>query len=199
VLEVGSYNANGNFKDFCVSKGIYYLGIDIANGPDVDLVCDITSEFSEITKVIGGGCFDAIICANVLEHLYEPVKALNNMRELLREDGYLIIITPLLWDLHGWPKDYFRLNPDFYRRYAMENGLHILEDTFNLSIRNTRKIFSSCNSIPMIIPDLYPRGIINLMLKVISYFIVPELKQCWPHVYVNLICQKNAACLSNKS
>lgn len=197
VLEVGSYNANGNFKEFFMTKGISYLGIDIAPGPDVDLICDITADFSEIVKVLGQSTFDAIICANVLEHLYEPIKALNNMRKLLRDDGFLIIITPLIWDLHSWPQDYFRLNPDFYRRYSKDNGLRILEDTFNLSVRNTRKIFSSIDTIPMIVPDLYKKGILNILLRALGRFFVPELQQCWPHVYLNLICQKMTAPHSN--
>lgn len=47
VLEVGSFNANGNCKNFISNKGLNYLGIDIQNGPDVDLICDITDDIKK--------------------------------------------------------------------------------------------------------------------------------------------------------
>ncbi|MCK5594816.1 class I SAM-dependent methyltransferase [bacterium] len=190
VLEVGSYNFNGNCKEFIEKKGLNYLGIDIENGPDVDLVCDITDDIKIIKERLNQQQFDLIICMNVLEHLYEPKKALDNMRHLLKEDGYLIIVTPLVWNLHEYPCDFYRLNPDFYKRYMQDNNLTILENTFLLSVRNTRKFYSNIKILPAIIPNIYEKGIINIILRIAGRFI-HELRQSWAHTYLNLICQKN--------
>lgn len=189
VLEVGSYNFNGNCKEFLEKKGLQYLGIDIKNGPDVDLICDITDDIKIIKEKLNHQCFDLIICMNVLEHLYEPKKALDNMRHLLKEGGYLIIVTPLVWNLHEYPSDFYRLNPDFYKRYMQDNNLIILENTFLLSVRNTRKFYSNIKTLPAIIPNVYEKGVINIILRIGGRFI-HELRQSWAHTYLNLICQK---------
>jgi len=254
VLEVGSFNVNGNCKNFILSKGLRYLGIDIQDGPDVDLICDITDDMENIEEKLNHEKLDLIICMNVLEHLYEPIKALNNMRHLLRGKGYLIIVTPLVWDLHDWPHDFYRLNPDFYKKYTQDNNLQILEGTFLLSIRDNRKFYPDIKILPMIIPHLYKnviekndfsgavtdieglwedliknnyideQGLLQhkfatlrdplefvvgpkYILKKSELFYIlqksyiglilnnlvgaaPELRECWPHIYLNLICQK---------
>jgi SAM-dependent methyltransferase len=254
VLEIGSFNVNGNCKMFIAKQGLRYIGLDLRQGPDVDLVCDITEDILSLHTRLAYEKFDLIICMNVLEHLYEPMKALNNMKQLLREYGYVIIVTPLVWDLHDWPFDFYRLNPDFFIRYAQENNFTILEGTFLFSTRDNRTFFPDIKTLPMILPHLYKqtvarndfRGIIDdieglwdelvknqliesngalkekfmafqsdhelslgpkfaererdiyavlqkarigIMLAYMSRF-VPELRECWPHIYMNLIYQK---------
>lgn len=254
VLEVGSFNVNGNCKKFILDRGINYIGIDIREGPDVDLICDITDDIKNIEIKLDYEKFDLIICMNVLEHLFEPIKALNNMNHLLRQDGYMMIVTPLVWDLHDWPHDFYRLNPDFFIKYAHDNNLRILEGTFLLSIRDNRQFYEDINVLPMLIPHIYKcnvekndfieitddieglwtdlqknqfideRGLIqrrftilknpnelvvdskyamkkneifNILYKRYMGLIlfnfaksIPELRECWPHIYLNLIYQK---------
>jgi ubiquinone/menaquinone biosynthesis C-methylase UbiE len=38
--------------------------------------------------------FDFIICSEVIEHLYKPKKALSDMYNILKREGYLILTTP---------------------------------------------------------------------------------------------------------
>ena len=190
ALEVGSYNVNGNSKELLASRGIAYTGIDLQEGPDVDLVCDITDE-QAVTATLGDRRFDLVVCANVLEHVYEPVRALDNILRLLEPGGFLLLITPLVWDLHDWPHDYYRLNPDFYKRYAKDNGLEILPDTFLLSVRDTGKFYDSVEKIPRVIPHLYRYGVQRLLIGLLSK-LCPELKHCYSLTYLNLICRKRA-------
>jgi SAM-dependent methyltransferase len=44
---------------------------------------------------------DIIFFMDVIEHLYDPDKALKNLLGILKEDGYLIISTPNLADLYN--------------------------------------------------------------------------------------------------
>ncbi|MFH1777647.1 MAG: class I SAM-dependent methyltransferase [Candidatus Omnitrophota bacterium] len=189
VLEVGSYDINGNWKKFIEKKGLEYLGIDVKSGPGVDKVCDITDDIKIINKKLGYKQFDLIICMNVLEHLYEPIKALNNMRDLLRTGGYLVIATPIVWDLHEWPHDFYRLNPDFYKKYMEDNKFKILDDTFLFSVRQTKKFYSDTNILPEINRHIYKKRLVRVIVKFIAKF-VPELRHCWTHMHLNLICQK---------
>ena len=47
----------------------------------------------------GLGQFDCIICSHILEHLYQPQKLLNQLRQSLNYDGVLIVALPnvLFW------------------------------------------------------------------------------------------------------
>lgn len=45
--------------------------------------------------------FDIIVCLNVLEHLEDDVAAGNNLYQLLRKGGKLILLVPAHWFLYG--------------------------------------------------------------------------------------------------
>lgn len=40
------------------------------------------------------GAFDVVVAADVLEHLYDPWRALRQMQRLLRSDGYVVVSLP---------------------------------------------------------------------------------------------------------
>lgn len=64
VLEIGSLNINGSIKPLfteLTSNGGSYLGIDLQEGPGVDIVVDGVAFRSETL-------FDIIVCAEVFEH-----------------------------------------------------------------------------------------------------------------------------------
>jgi SAM-dependent methyltransferase len=52
--------------------------------------------------------FDGVICTEVLEHVPDPIKALEAVREVLRPGGHLYVTVPMTWGLHYEPHDYFR-------------------------------------------------------------------------------------------
>jgi SAM-dependent methyltransferase len=189
VLEVGSLNVNGNGKSFMASRGIDYLGIDIRTGPDVDVLCDITAPREEIAHRLPLTSFDLVLCMNVLEHLFEPVRALDNMLEVLRPGGYLVVVTPAVWDLHDWPHDFFRLNPDFFRHWSSRNGAKILPGTFVFSARDTRRFYTNVDVLPMITPDMHGSLPARAMTRALA-LILREFRECWTRIYLNLIFQK---------
>ncbi len=188
VLEVGSYNVNGNCKQFIASRGLEYLGIDIRPGPDVDLVCDITAPRDEVRKTLPDTDYDLVLCLNVLEHLFEPVRALDNMVSLLRRGGFLLLVTPAVWDLHDWPHDFFRLNPDFFRRYTESRNLGILPETFVFSARDTGKFYEDVDVLPMITPHMHGGFLARATARALGAF-MPGCRECWTRIYLNLVIQ----------
>jgi len=60
LLEFGSRNINGSVRD--VVAGVDYVGVDIFDGPGVDVVADAGM------VEVGVGSFDCVICAEVFEH-----------------------------------------------------------------------------------------------------------------------------------
>ncbi|PWG74541.1 SAM-dependent methyltransferase, partial [Enterococcus hirae] len=57
---------------------------------------------------IRSGAFDTVLCTQVLEHVRDPKKALQELPRVLRPGGVLILSAPHLSMVHDAPHDYFR-------------------------------------------------------------------------------------------
>jgi ubiquinone/menaquinone biosynthesis C-methylase UbiE len=71
--------------------------------------------------------FDCIVCADVLEHLYDPEKALEEMRRVLRARGILIISVPFFLNLHEEPYDFSRYSIYGLRAVLRRHGFGEIE------------------------------------------------------------------------
>jgi SAM-dependent methyltransferase len=92
----------------------------------IDIVCDI------LNIPEPDGSFDAVLCTEVLEHLPDPVRALDEMARLLRPGGMFIITAPF-WSLtHFAPYHYATgFNRYFYESHLGRLGFDIVELTPN--------------------------------------------------------------------
>jgi SAM-dependent methyltransferase len=52
--------------------------------------------------------FDAILCSQVLEHVFNPEDFLNEINRVLRPGGKALFTVPFVWDEHEQPHDYAR-------------------------------------------------------------------------------------------
>jgi SAM-dependent methyltransferase len=52
--------------------------------------------------------FDAVICSQVLEHVFEPEAFLRELRRVVRPGGQLVLTVPFVWDEHEQPVDFAR-------------------------------------------------------------------------------------------
>ena len=110
VLEVGSYNVNGSPR--CVIQAQEYIGVDMAPGPGVDIVCNA----HDLIERFGRESFDVVISCEMIEHDSDPAKSVEAMRAVLKPGGLLVITSPANgFPEHRFPKDYFRFMPDYYR------------------------------------------------------------------------------------
>jgi SAM-dependent methyltransferase len=64
--------------------------------------------------------FDAILCSQVLEHLPYPAKVLDEFSRVLKPGGTLWVSTPLFYEEHEQPYDFFR-----YTQFGLK---HLLSD-----------------------------------------------------------------------
>lgn len=90
--------------------------LDILPDRGADIVADLCEWRSERP-------YDAIVCSEVLEHLWAPHQAIDNMRASLREGGRLILTVPFLFPIHSAPHDFFR-----YTRHGLEVLLRQFKD-----------------------------------------------------------------------
>jgi SAM-dependent methyltransferase len=69
--------------------------------------------------------FDLIFCEQVLEHLWRPADALENLATMLRPGGRLVVSTPFMVKIHRCPDDFWRFSPDCLRRMLEEVPLEV--------------------------------------------------------------------------
>lgn len=123
VLEVGSYDVNGSPRDVLdFRRAKKYVGVDIAPGPGVDLVC----ASSGLVGQFGLNTFDTVISTEMLEHVDDWRVAVSQMKRVLCPGGLLIVTTRSPgFPYHPHPVDYWRFTLAHFR--AMFKDLKILE------------------------------------------------------------------------
>ncbi len=99
-----------------------YHGLDItARDSRPTLIGDVQS-----LGMLADGCYDSVVCLEVLEHLPEPAQALAEMARVLVDRGVLVLSVPHLSRLHEIPHDYYRYT-EFGLRYLLQsNDLELL-------------------------------------------------------------------------
>ncbi len=83
-----------------------YLRLDIDKNSEPDICCDLHRIQWE------SDYFDTLIATEVLEHLYDPQKAVNEIRRVLKPEGVCILSTRFIYPYHPDPKDYYRFTWD---------------------------------------------------------------------------------------
>ena len=83
VLEIGSLDINGSVRPIFMNHARTYLGVDIQDGPGVDLVVDAAGMDT-------GPVFDVVVCAEVFEHAPEWREIIIRAHGNLVEGGIFI-------------------------------------------------------------------------------------------------------------
>ncbi|HEV2495140.1 MAG TPA: methyltransferase domain-containing protein [Terriglobia bacterium] len=88
-------------------------------------VGDSTWDYSHLDVVgdllnlpIGEASCDALLSVVVLEHTPDPYRVVAEMGRVLGTGGRMLLVVPLIWELHQTPHDYFR-----FTRYGLERML----------------------------------------------------------------------------
>lgn len=69
--------------------------------------------------------YDFVICEQVLEHVPDPVRAVENLYALCRPGGTLLVSTPFLVRIHGSPDDFWRFTPNGMRLLLQRGGFDV--------------------------------------------------------------------------
>ena len=88
ILEIGSYNVNGTIRDIFVNQR--YVGVDVKNGPGVDIVYDgLNLDIQEK--------FDLSISCECFEHNPYYLENFKKMIELTKNDGVVVFTCASLF------------------------------------------------------------------------------------------------------
>ena len=118
VLELGARKVTGAvFRPHFLNAK--YVGFDIYNGENVDVVGDahkLSSYFDADEK------FDLIFSTAVFEHLYMPWIVAHEIHKLLKVGGYVFVETHFSYCSHERPWNFFQLS-DMGLRALFNNAL----------------------------------------------------------------------------
>ncbi|MDI6867744.1 class I SAM-dependent methyltransferase [Methanoculleus sp.] len=113
-IDIGSGNLKNAFstaKDLEVERNTYFLVGDCVDLP------------------FKNNSFDTLICSEVIEHLFEPDRAINEFDRVLKSEGILIVTTPN--PLHIFKK----INPTFWCKCVLSSlkSVVLVEKTYEIS------------------------------------------------------------------
>ncbi len=92
------------------------IGLDIRTGAGVRIIGDAQA------LGIRDASFPMVLCTEVLEHLPEPQRAIDEMYRVLEPGGTLVLTTRFLFPIHDAPHDYFR-----FTKYGLRHLLRRFE------------------------------------------------------------------------
>jgi 2-polyprenyl-3-methyl-5-hydroxy-6-metoxy-1,4-benzoquinol methylase len=91
--------------------------------------------------------FDIVICTDVIEHVEDWRKAVDQLKQITKVNGKIIITVPAIgFPYHGWPYDYWR--------YTLTDLLYIFRDFLILNYKQVdRGVFVKLKKVSRDIPD----------------------------------------------
>ena len=92
------------------------IALDIKRGMGVQIIGDAQS------LGIADSSFEVVLCTEVLEHLPEPQRAIDEIFRVLAPGGQLLLTTRFLFPIHDAPHDYFR-----FTKYGLRHLLRRFE------------------------------------------------------------------------
>ena len=135
VLDVGSQDINGSYRQMFQEVDCQYIGTDIVPANNVDVVSPLESlKFADKS-------FDVVVCGQTLEHAARPWILAREMGRVLKVGGLVCWIAPWRFQVHKdehCPVDRWRILDDGMRILMEEAGLIVLEcqmfqdDTFGI-------------------------------------------------------------------
>ncbi|MBC7205060.1 MAG: class I SAM-dependent methyltransferase [Methyloversatilis sp.] len=133
AIEAEAHQLRGELLDVgCGSKPYRALfAVDRYTGLDIDT--PRTREqgaadhfYDGRTFPFGDASFDAVLCNQVLEHVFEPDAFITEIRRVLRPGGRVLLTVPFVWDEHEQPYDFARYTTFGLKALFERNGFRVM-------------------------------------------------------------------------
>ena len=132
VLDVGS--GASPYHEFFKVKKYTTADIDIRSHPDLKITNNKIPCKNEI--------YDVIVCTQVLEHVFNFSKLIQEMHKKLKPGGRIFVSVPFVYHEHGIPNDYWRFSkyallkmfPKFKVEKIISNGGYLTSICFLSSV-----------------------------------------------------------------
>lgn len=117
VLDVGC----GRKPYAHLTRATRYVGVDI-DTPATRALAAADFYYDGRTLPFPDASFDAVLCSQVLEHVFRPEDFLRELVRVLRPGGRLLLATPFVWDEHEQPQDFGRYSSFGLRDLLQRTG-----------------------------------------------------------------------------
>ncbi len=122
VLEIGSADINGGYREIFSHPKIQYCGADLTESKGVDLVLKTPYEIP-----LGDAYADVVISGQMLEHCAYFWLSFQEMVRVMKPDGFLFLIAPSSGPIHRYPVDCYRFYPDAFKALADLTGCYLVD------------------------------------------------------------------------
>jgi SAM-dependent methyltransferase len=140
TLDLGGHQGSSYFSKLKTTRTVEIANFDEYN-PETHKSPSGAEHVFDFEKPfpLGDATFDAVLCVNVLEHIYDYKHVLAESHRILKGGGSIYITVPFLFNIHGSPDDYFR-----YTRSALKR---MLQDTEYTSISIEELGYGPCSAV----------------------------------------------------
>ncbi|MBN1996019.1 class I SAM-dependent methyltransferase [candidate division KSB1 bacterium] len=112
IYEFGSLQVPGQ-EDWAnlrpIFQGYHYIGVDMREGPGVDVVLNLHH------IDLPGQSVGTVLCLDTLEHVACPHLALQEIYRILKPSGMVVISSVMDLPIHDYPYDYWRFTPEAFK------------------------------------------------------------------------------------
>jgi SAM-dependent methyltransferase len=121
VLDLGGnkIRKRGQFDIERYDLRVVYANLSTAKRPDV--------ETDAAHVPFEDGCFDAVICSELLEHMPDPPSVLREAYRVLKPAGCILISVPFLVQVHADPLDYGRYTAYYWETNMKQVGFRNIQ------------------------------------------------------------------------
>ncbi len=123
ILDLGSYDVNGSYREYFEVYSWRYRGIDMVVGENVDIVLQDPYNWREISS----GSADVLISGQAFEHIEFFWLTMLEIARVLKPAGLCCLIAPSGGPEHRYPVDCWRFYPDGFAALARFASLEVLE------------------------------------------------------------------------
>lgn len=123
IYDLGSQDVNGSYRPLFAEPGWRYVGLDMAPGPNVDLVLRTPYAWREVASESA----DVVISGQAFEHIRYFWITILEVARVLKRGGICCLIAPSSGPEHRYPVDCWRFYPDGFAALADYAQLQALE------------------------------------------------------------------------
>ncbi len=159
ILDLGSMDVNGSYKECFKNSQWSYIGLDLAIGKNVDIVLKNPYVWKEIKTA----SFDVLISGQAFEHIEYFWMVMFEIARVLKQNGLCCIIAPSSGPEHRYPVDCWRFYPDGFSALARMVDFEILELRTEWGVNSE---YTDCSNnwhdTIMVARKKYPKGLKRL-------------------------------------
>ncbi len=123
IYDLGSCDVNGSYREIFCNPPWSYIGMDLAEGKNVDIVLNDPYHWRQIET----NSVDVLISGQALEHIEYFWVSLLEVSRILKPGGLCCIVAPSGGAEHRFPVDCWRFFPDGFRALGRFARLIVLE------------------------------------------------------------------------